>query len=590
MIGPFMGLFTGRLFTILFSSLVFYITPVKGLGQTTGQQLKRQQERTIDFHFDPIEGADAYQAEIKKSSDPLNRDPKLLMLSSPDFSIDLFPGSYAVRLRSVETRDSSPHPRFGKWGNWNSFIVPYRSILPIYPRENQILYPENVLSHPVVLLWEKQRQLSFYFLRLENGAGKTLLERKVKTNSHFVKIPIDQSYAWCVIPILDKKKTPPREDCTYSRFKINRFDSSTTEIHIVGKENAAFYQIEIKNNGSEASSGKLDTDSPDDSQKEKYYFSKDPKFRTKLEMGEFWVRTKAVYKNSTQSKWSRQKYFQILQPLAIAHLPEPTEQRLPDKNQRNLCRNLDSTQSPKSGSPELQCTSQEKNPSDLPKWARPRFFNFGLAAIVAKLNARDYQTNLKLDLNLLGESIQLGGGSWLQNRKFGVLGEVTLYNFNIENENKTFLDTTFYFGIREIYRSEKYFWFGISYREVPELKASINNNSEVIINSDQIKSIGPKLRLNYTDEISSKFGYLAEAAVFWGIFDQGTPHALKQASRITYHLGFMVIYQLNVQWKSFFGYQYWNERSVYGDLENTGKVTNSIFSHQELTLNLQYVF
>jgi hypothetical protein len=172
--------------------------------------------RTVQFEWDPIEGAVAYDLELQRAVP--NAEPETLQFKIKEaaWSGLLTPGEWTMRVRS---RDKRQVP--GDWSSPEAFSVGLLASENIKPKLNEELKTEQNEKENVQFEWKAVPGAESYVLKISDTEGKLIREEKVSTNTAQIELPVAQIYTWTVQafrnPNIQSKETPPSSFTVFGR-------------------------------------------------------------------------------------------------------------------------------------------------------------------------------------------------------------------------------------------------------------------------------------------------------------------------------------------------------------------------------------
>lgn len=164
--------------------------------------------RTVQFEWEPIEGAVAYDLELQRAVP--NAEPETLQFKIKEaaWSGLLTPGEWSMRVRS---RDKRKVP--GEWSPPEAFSVGLLTSENIKPKHNVELRSEQNERDKVQFEWKSVPGAQSYLLKIVDTEGKVILEEETPMTTAEIELPVAQIFSWTVqaflTPDIQSKETTP---------------------------------------------------------------------------------------------------------------------------------------------------------------------------------------------------------------------------------------------------------------------------------------------------------------------------------------------------------------------------------------------
>jgi len=161
--------------------------------------------RKVDMSWPPVQGAEAYEFKLIKTSSGSDKTVSVDKLNSPHWEKEVNPGEYNFQIRSLDYRNVP-----GPWSKAQSFTVSLPTVKQITPILNQSFYLKSNQEASVNFSWEDIKDAQRYHFILKNEANKIIQEDTIADSTINFEIEKPGKYWWKVTALTAKDKNPKK--------------------------------------------------------------------------------------------------------------------------------------------------------------------------------------------------------------------------------------------------------------------------------------------------------------------------------------------------------------------------------------------
>jgi hypothetical protein len=515
-------------------------------------------KRSVDFEWEPIEGAKTYELELHRKSAGSSEakeveKPHLYKTATAAWSGPLRPGSYTMRIRAKDRRGVP-----GVWSPPEEFNVGLDAVHLVRPKAGEKLSSKEDNEQKVLFRWLSVGGAERYVFELRSLDGATQIQKVLTENQFAAEIPVGRAYSWRVKAIGIEAEGAPSD---LTEFSLMGKQISTPVIESPDNKyvrnikwsappNADHYAFSLKRKNTKT--GKWETVTL-----EKGYKNNELAFNPLWKGG--------TYKMSLKAKGN-------LRPSSkVAEIEFPVQ---------------DGNRSPAA---EEVATTRE---------SIDRFSGwYSIASyLISMVNYQSVNkdNNSGLAYSAIGGTGRLGAGYLSKESSWGFIGIADLGGITIEGaKTYTFasLETNGIYRTQLGDRGELRQQFGVFYKELPE---TIGRSTDTITESKKINTIGPHYGVEYWHALSPKLGFQMNMHLYPSIMKAATPNGQDISNSVSYQYGIMGSYRLRKNMTGLVGYAYRYEEAIYKALPGAssaaseGDVNNVLLKGNYLNLFLEW--
>jgi hypothetical protein len=483
--------------------------------------------RSVNFEWDPIEGARSYEVELKLQKNEKSDKAKVFNFKVKEaaWTGKLAPTKYLMRLRS---RDGRGVP--GDWSEPSDFNVGLETVQMKFPKSQEKFRTKTADTASVPFAWSAAGGATGYHLEINSDDGSFKLSQDMKDTKFTTKLPVARKYIWKV--------------SAFSADGINSEAVSTADFSLLGS-NLPLAKIEKPESGFVR---EIKWEPTPNAENYDVYI-------LRLSSQKKWEKFKSYenYKDTVvpfEESWSGGKYQVLVRGKGNLRAPSPLAKQTFDVVRGNR-------------SPAAEYTALVRKSIDrVTGW-------YGIASyLVTQIEyhsaVQDY--NSKIDYSTVGGTGRLGAGWLSPDTPWGFVGIVDMSGFSLEGKTNTFASAEMN-GIYRIAmndRTDLRFQGGVFYKEVPATIREKNNAGAIILSQDSaIKAAGPHVGAEYWYSLTPKLGFQLNAHLYLSAVKMSTPNGQDLSPSISNQIGVLGSYRITPTLTGLLGYARREEKLSY---------------------------
>ncbi len=482
--------------------------------------------RQVGFEWEPITDAISYEVELSMGTDKTFQ----FKTKDPKWSGKLVPGSYLMRLRSVDKRGIA-----GSWSKTETFNVLLEKPQILSPKID--VKTDSDTKSKVVFEWKTTSGASQYTVEVINEAGKTVEKKVASQNKLILDLEVAQKYKWTLtaenekgvkaettdsaqFALIGKKISPPNIDQPEGLY-VRSLSWSKPEL-------AEGYEVVIERN-----------------QKGKWIQvieKKDLTFNTidipiEWPGGNYSAKVRSIAKLRKPSDWNKIK-FDIL-----------VGDRSPASEEiATIRQSIDRTVG--------------------------YYFTATYLITIMKYMGQHSETNTRSTFNAFGGTGRIGLGYLSDKTNWGFAGTLDLSGFLVAKQLVKFaaMEIQRTYSLQTGQRGELRLGGGLYYKELPETIAVGTAGSYTMNN---VKALGPHFGFEYLISITPKIGMQLNGRYYYSLIGLSTPNGQAMTPQPSMQYGIMGSYRYRTNLTGLVGYAYRIDRSAYKALAGDANDPNS---------------
>ena len=507
-------------------------------------------QRSLEMELEPIEGASAYEIELKSQA---SKKTLTFKMTKPFWKAKVKPGIYDFRLRSYDDRGVP-----GEWSTLEKFVVNFSAPTMLIPQNAQEVKSGEIDTAKTEFKWSPVPNAKRYKVYVESFVvpsqdpqakpeePKTFAGESENTQLELT-LPVATQYKWSVVAIMpngqegDRPELPnefillgaklesPKVEKPFDKYvqslKWNKPDNSNSYDYVLQrKEESGWKTMEKKNNIAE----------------------NEIEFSNTLPGGQYRMAVRARG------------------PLREASGLTSTEFKVHQGDR----------------SPAAVEVSRLRESMDKPtSW-------YGMASyLITNINYSgvDAENDKKIDYSATGGTGRLGLGYFKPNRDYGFIGVLDLSGINVSGENVQFASLEFHYAKKLYWMTNKILLSGgLFMKELPESRQ--DNTGKYTHNI--VSYAGPHAGVTFWHPFSPKLGLQLNLRAYFSMFGDKTPNGAEIDNEMTTQVGAMGSLRLSERLTGFAGIASRVDRASY---KKSTSSTTSQFSNQEIQLKGNYL-
>ncbi len=481
-------------------------------------------QRSVDFEWEPIEGAKTYDLELqrKPKAETPPEKPRTYNTPTAAWSGQVPPGAYTMRIRAKDRRGVP-----GVWSAPEEFKVSLDPVHLVYPKAGERINANEDTEKNIAFRWLQVGGAQRYIFELRSLDGATQVQKVITENQYTVEIPVAKGYTWRVkavgaeaegeaselagFSVIGKQISTPQIEKPENKFVRNLKWSQPPH--------AEHYALSLKRKDDKT--GKWETVSL-----EKEYKNSELPFNPLWKGGKYRLSLKAKGNLRPSSK--------------VSEIEFPV---------------LEGNRSPAA---EEVATTRESI-DRVSGW-------YSVASYL--ISMVDYQSssrdnNTSLEYSAVGGTGRLGAGYLSKESSWGFITIADLGGMTIEGAKAyTFasLEASGIYRTTLGERGELRQQLGLFYKELPE---TMGTTSETITESKNISTLGPHYGIEYWHALTPKLGFQTNLHLYPSLMKASTPNGQGINSTVSYQYGIMGSYRLRKNMTGLVGYAYRFDQAIY---------------------------
>lgn len=505
--------------------------------------------RLVNFGWDGIDGATAYEVEMRQTSKE-GAKTYTFKVNVAEWSGKLTPGKYVMKLRSLDSRGVP-----GEWSEEQGFEVNLEPVKIISPPNTANIATKEEKEEEILFKWEPVNAASTYVFELSSEDEKIKKTEEIEKNEIKISLPVASRYTWKILA-----KAPgglQSEATSVAQFSVmgSKIETPTIErpesiyvreVKWNKPEHAESFDFAVSRLNKKSNAWEKLTnlkDSPDNN----------IAFDQTWPGGTYRVSVRAKGKMRTSSD------------VATISFPVKDGNRSPAAEYNSLVR---------------QSIDRTKG------W-------FGIASyLITQIKYQSvYQdTNTAISYDALGGTGRLGLGWFSEKSAWGFLSIADLSGFtNSDGNNITFasLEASSIWRKELGERGEFRAHMGMYYKELP---GTIGNASTSEVTNEQIATAGPHVAGEYWYSMTPKLGLQLNVHVYMSMLKMKTPNGGAVEPTMSTQYGFLGSYRLNPKMTGLMGYARREDKIKYGAGSGTTGSNETTVTGDYLNFYCEYDF
>lgn len=492
--------------------------------------------RSVNFEWEPIEGAKTYEIELRQVKDDKNVEAKTFSFKVKEavWSGQLAPGKYMMKLRSTDYRGVP-----GEWSPESEFDVALENVNLKFPEPGAKISSKEDKVHSLDFQWAPVGGADTYTFSLTSEDGKIQISETL-TDTHFkTEVPVAMSYSWKVsasnkeninseatsvgnftllgAPLENPKIEKPESDFVREVKWTRPDNASTFDVHITkfSRENKKWENFKVIENTQEES----------------------------LQFDESWAG--GQYQVAVRAKSNmRPDSAMVKQRFSVRHGDR---------------------------SPAAEYTATVRKSIDrITGW-------YGIASYLItemQFKGANPEKNSSVNYNALGGTGRLGLGWFTPSTPWGFLSIIDMSGFTFNGKTQTFasaeVNAVYRYDVGD--RGELRLQTGPYYKELPETVGDpFSNQSEDF----KITSAGPHFGGEYWYSLTPKLGVQFHVHLYLSLFKLSTPNGEDLVPTMSTQFGFLGSYRFTPTFTGLVGYARREDKMSYNAISNGGTFASS---------------
>lgn len=492
--------------------------------------------RSVSIEWEEKLNAKNYELEFVDVTDSKNPQTRIFKTKQPEWTGDLSPGIYRMRIRSIDKRSVA-----GEWSPPEEFVVSLET--PKLKKANDI-FAEETETEKITLEWSKVPYATEYQIIVKDKTERILHD--IKTDELDIELPLSVAQGY----IIELKATS-------SERKVESEASDVTTINLIGPT-IGTPKFEIPETEFVR---ELQWSQPDYS---KSYSVVITRFDTDKNE---WVTVSKVDEH-THGKYN----FPLEWPGGRykAYVTAKAPLRKNSKTTALRFKVIGGNRSP--AAEEIATVRRSIDRTE---------GYFAIASyLITQINYQGSNQDFggaEAKVSALGGTGRLGLGYLSSKESWGYLGIMDYSGFIIGNKNHTFASMELNSVYRKSYldKGELRQHIGLFYKEIPEL---IGTGFGTYIGTEKISTAGPHYGLEYWHALSPKLGFQINFHTYLNLLKIKTPNGNPIKNDMSYQIGILGSYRLKKNMTGLAGYALRRDSASYksgnGDVNQASVLGN----------------